>query len=85
MPTGEMPRTVQLLADRTLVGRVTPGRRVVVVGVYSAIKAVGKGEKRGPAAVQQAYIRLVGLRDEVRTRAVAQLHLGVAGCVSVLT
>ena len=35
VPTGELPRSVQLVADRHLVGRVAPGTRVTVYGIYS--------------------------------------------------
>ncbi len=43
VPTGEMPRTVALVVDRHLVGRVTPGTRVNVVGIYSTYKVGGPG------------------------------------------
>jgi MCM OB domain len=35
VPTGELPRAVTLVADRHLVGRVAPGTRVTVTGIYS--------------------------------------------------
>ncbi|GFH31188.1 DNA helicase, partial [Haematococcus lacustris] len=62
VPTGEMPRTVSLVVDRHLVGRITPGTRINVVGIYSAFKA--KAMDRGPAALQQPYIRVVALQEE---------------------
>ncbi len=34
IPTGELPRTLLMVADRHLVGRVTPGSRLVVTGIY---------------------------------------------------
>ena len=35
MPTGELPRSVTLLVDRQLVGRVSPGTRVVALGIHT--------------------------------------------------
>lgn len=37
IPTGEMPRTFLMTADRYLVDRVTPGNRVKIVGVLSIL------------------------------------------------
>ena len=39
VPTGELPRAVTLVADRHLVGRVAPGTRVTVTGIYSICQA----------------------------------------------
>ena len=41
IPTGELPRTLLLVADRLLASTVTPGTRVTVVGIYSTFKARG--------------------------------------------
>ena len=38
-----MPRTVQLVVDRTLVNKVTPGTRVGVLGIYSTFKVGSRG------------------------------------------
>ena len=35
MPTGELPRTIQLLVDRQLVGKMAPGTRVKAVGIHT--------------------------------------------------
>ena len=35
VPVGELPRAVTLVADRHLVGRVAPGTRVTITGIYS--------------------------------------------------
>lgn len=32
---GELPRSMQLVVDRTLVGTIAPGTRVTAVGIYS--------------------------------------------------
>lgn len=36
---GELPRAVTLIADRHLVGRVAPGTRVTITGIYSIYQA----------------------------------------------
>ena len=47
VPHGEMPRHLQLFADRFLVDRVVPGNRVTVLGIYSIKKAnMDKAKKR---------------------------------------
>jgi DNA replicative helicase MCM subunit Mcm2 (Cdc46/Mcm family) len=38
-----MPRTVTLVVDRHMVGKVTPGTRVNVLGIYSTFKVRGCG------------------------------------------
>jgi DNA replication licensing factor MCM5 len=38
VPTGELPRTVMLVADRFCVNKVTPGTRVTVTGIYSTFR-----------------------------------------------
>jgi DNA replication licensing factor MCM5 len=38
VPQGELPRHVQVSADRYLTRRIAPGSRVTVVGVYEIIK-----------------------------------------------
>jgi len=35
VPTGELPRSMQLIVDRHLVGQVAPGTRVTIYGIYS--------------------------------------------------
>lgn len=39
VPTGELPRSMQLLVDRRLVGTVSPGTRVTATGIYRIISA----------------------------------------------
>lgn len=41
IPTGELPRTLLMVVDRHLVGRVTPGSRLVVTGIYCTHRWVG--------------------------------------------
>jgi hypothetical protein len=42
VPTGELPRTVMVVADRQCCSVVTPGTRVTITGIYSTFK-VGWG------------------------------------------
>jgi len=77
VPTGEMPRHLQLVAERHLADKVSPGTRVSVIGIVSAMSssggrgggaggaggAGGGGGGRGGAAasVRSAYLRVVGV------------------------
>lgn len=62
VPTGELPRTLLMVADRQLVSQVTPGMRVKVTGIYSTIKSKA-GEKGGAAAIlQQPYLRVTAIQ-----------------------
>ena len=47
VPVGELPRAVTLIANRHLVGRVAPGTRVTITGIYSIYQA---GPPPQPAA-----------------------------------
>lgn len=38
VPTGELPRNIQLAVDRCMVGTIAPGTRVTAVGIYSTIQ-----------------------------------------------
>ena len=61
VPHGEMPRHLQLFADRFLVDRVVPGNRVTVLGIYSIKKAnMDKAKKsdKGSAGVRAPYLRV---------------------------
>lgn len=60
IPTGEMPRHIQLVVDRSLVGKAVPGTRVVVMGISSlysnsTVKSVQESSVRHP------YLRVVGI------------------------
>jgi DNA replication licensing factor MCM5 len=73
VPTGEMPRTLKLIVDRTLVGKVTPGSRCTVTGVYTVITSKpndGKPSSRGGSealAIREPYLRVVGLKVGIDT------------------
>lgn len=38
VPTGELPRSMQLLVDRRMVGTKAPGTRITAVGVYAIVQ-----------------------------------------------
>jgi DNA replication licensing factor MCM5 len=64
VPTGEMPRHMQLAVDRSLADRISPGTRVSVLGVVSiytsAERRAGAGAT-GAVAVRTPYLRVVGV------------------------
>ncbi|GLC34924.1 hypothetical protein PLESTB_001178700 [Pleodorina starrii] len=62
VPTGELPRTVMLVADRQCCSIVTPGTRVTITGIYSTYK--GKAMDKGATSLQQPYIRVVSIMQE---------------------
>ena len=70
VPTGELPRHIQLAVERQLADRIAPGTRVAVFGVVSAFNSAGMG--KGGAAVKTAYLRAVGImiQEEGTGRAV---------------
>ena len=63
IPTGDMPRHIQLYVDRALVDKMVPGNRVEVIGIYSIKKSGDKGTKKNKitAGIRRPYIRVVGL------------------------
>eukprot|EP01025_Chloroclados_australasicus_P048079 TRINITY_DN5433_c0_g1_i2.p1 TRINITY_DN5433_c0_g1~~TRINITY_DN5433_c0_g1_i2.p1 ORF type:complete len:622 (+),score=80.83 TRINITY_DN5433_c0_g1_i2:253-1866(+) len=73
IPTGELPRSIQLLMERNLCEKVVPGTRTTVVGVFSNYQSKS-GEKNqgrdGAAALTQPYIKVLGFQgeDDTNTR-----------------
>lgn len=62
VPTGDMPRHIVLHAANALCGRVAPGQRVLVAGVYSVQhKAGSAAATTAESAVQTSYIHVLGL------------------------
>lgn len=67
IPTGEMPRHIQLLVERNLVSRAVPGTRIILVGV-SALYASAAGHGRGSGStfsdnsVRTPYIKALGIQ-----------------------
>eukprot|EP00884_Botryococcus_braunii_P017633 jgi/Botrbrau1/4553/Bobra.60_2s0040.1 len=58
VPTGDLPRSVTALMDRTLVSTVSPGTRVILLAIYSVHQGGNKQEqrdRRSGVAVRQPY------------------------------
>ena len=70
VPTGEMPRSFLMTADRFLVDRVQPGSRVTIVGVYDVFNRGGSAaqtvttETNLSNTVKVSYIKCVGIQSE---------------------
>ncbi|VDK78082.1 unnamed protein product [Litomosoides sigmodontis] len=63
VPHGEMPRHMQLYCDRHLTDRVSPGNRVMIVGIYS-IKRMFQKQKttdKTLSGIRAPYIRVLGI------------------------
>lgn len=63
VPVGEMPRHILLSADRYLTGRVIPGTRCTVTGVYSIYQ--NKVKDASAVAIRNPYIRIVGIQTDL--------------------
>lgn len=70
VPTGEMPRSFLVSCERSLVDKVTPGMRVVIVGVLSILNS-SKGMKKGKSSlpgigslIKMSYISAIGIQKE---------------------
>ena len=65
VPTGEMPRNIQLSVDRNLVDRCSPGTRISVMGVSSLYQTSGKPRVGNAlSSVKLPYLRVLGLQVE---------------------
>eukprot|EP00118_Oscarella_pearsei_P026954 m.310596 g.310596 ORF g.310596 m.310596 type:complete len:737 (+) comp52950_c0_seq1:92-2302(+) len=67
VPTGEIPRHMQLYVDRYLVDKVVPGNRVTVTGIYSIKKSGMKfkgGRDKLAVGIRHPYLRIVGISVE---------------------
>merc|ERR1719420_2519729 len=66
VPHGEMPRHLQLFADRFLTDRVVPGNRVAILGIYSIKKSSATNTKKdkGSVGVRAPYLRVIGIEVE---------------------
>lgn len=38
MPTGELPRSILMTVDRSMVGTIAPGTRITAVAIYSTVQ-----------------------------------------------
>lgn len=61
IPTGDIPRSYNLLCEKYLVNKVTPGTRVIVVGVLSINS---RSTKENMDQVKNSVIRVVGFQME---------------------
>eukprot|EP00697_Spironema_sp_BW2_P010940 gnl/Spiro4/26476_TR13173_c0_g1_i1.p1 gnl/Spiro4/26476_TR13173_c0_g1~~gnl/Spiro4/26476_TR13173_c0_g1_i1.p1 ORF type:complete len:722 (+),score=223.53 gnl/Spiro4/26476_TR13173_c0_g1_i1:64-2229(+) len=64
VPTGEMPRSVLLAAERYLVNKVVPGTRMQCIGIYSIFQSSETGSKNAGPAIRTPYLRLVGIETD---------------------
>lgn len=55
VPTGEMPRSVMLAADRHLVDRAVPGSRVTVTGIMSIMS---QQSRHSNASIRTPYLQV---------------------------
>jgi len=70
VPTGEMPRSVVLCAERNLVDVAPPGTRITVVGIASLFHNLPGAGSKG-SGVKTIYLRVVGLaRNSNATNAI---------------
>lgn len=64
VPTGEIPRSILLVAERSLVDLVTPGTRVAVLGIvsmYTNTNSMGnKAKGISTSSVRNYYLRVIG-------------------------
>ena len=59
VPTGEMPRSIAMVADRSLVQQYAPGTRVHVIGIYDVFSQ--QGRKGSDTAIRTPYIQICGM------------------------
>ncbi|BFZ54606.1 minichromosome maintenance protein 5 [Savitreella phatthalungensis] len=71
VPVGELPRHIELSADRYLTNRASPGSRCTVVGIYSIYNNSKTAKSAGAIAIRNAYIRVLGL--EVQSEGMTEL------------
>ncbi|OCK77307.1 DNA replication licensing factor mcm5 [Lepidopterella palustris CBS 459.81] len=65
VPVGELPRHIQISADRYLANRVVPGSRCTIMGVYSIYQRKESKQSNGAVAIRNPYIRAVGIHADV--------------------
>jgi len=65
VPTGEMPRHVDLIVSQYLVDRASPGARLTAVGIFCATEhstgeKMGSSRMRGTDTVKYSYLQVLG-------------------------
>ncbi|KAJ3337456.1 minichromosome maintenance protein 5 [Gonapodya sp. JEL0774] len=61
IPVGELPRPILLSVDRYLAGKVVPGARITVTGIYSTFQNKQNRLQGGAVAIRNSYIRVIGI------------------------
>jgi DNA replication licensing factor MCM5 len=64
VPTGEIPRTIQICLDRYMVDKLTPGARVTLTGVYTVIESGHLSLKTNTSALKIPYLLVLGIQFE---------------------
>lgn len=62
VPTGEMPRHIQISLDRYLVDKVTPGTRVSVIAITSLYNSKSGSSEAG--SLRSLYLKVLGIQIE---------------------
>eukprot|EP01055_Gregarina_sp_Pseudo9_P004631 Gregarina_sp_Pseudo_9__4630@NODE_481_length_2738_cov_16_530937_g453_i0_p1_GENE_NODE_481_length_2738_cov_16_530937_g453_i0NODE_481_length_2738_cov_16_530937_g453_i0_p1_ORF_typecomplete_len816_score278_55MCM/PF00493_23/2_2e03MCM/PF00493_23/3_3e93MCM_lid/PF17855_1/3_3e28MCM_OB/PF17207_3/1_3e25Mg_chelatase/PF01078_21/1_8e06Sigma54_activat/PF00158_26/0_00093MCM_N/PF14551_6/36MCM_N/PF14551_6/0_12AAA_5/PF07728_14/0_0056AAA_3/PF07726_11/0_012RuvB_N/PF05496_12/0_02AAA_2/PF07724_14/0_024DUF3987/PF13148_6/ len=77
VPTGDIPRHLMLNVPSGLVGRVSPGAKILACGVYSAFDK-GTNKKGGllEASVRSGYLHVLGLEGMAKEVADAMMRGG---------
>lgn len=67
IPTGEMPRSMLLTADRALTDKCTPGNRVKIIGILSITRKSSSNinPQKTASYVQKPYIRVLGIQSVI--------------------
>eukprot|EP01059_Diplonema_ambulator_P008028 TRINITY_DN17554_c0_g1_i1.p1 TRINITY_DN17554_c0_g1~~TRINITY_DN17554_c0_g1_i1.p1 ORF type:complete len:782 (+),score=129.44 TRINITY_DN17554_c0_g1_i1:54-2348(+) len=61
VPTGELPRHIEVQVERGLVSMVNPGQRIIVVGINSIFRDSVKDKGRKAVGIRRRYLKGVGL------------------------
>lgn len=72
VPTGEMPRSVLVTVERSLVDKAPPGTRISVFCVPTLFSNAAAAARSTSKNVKSVYLRVVGLSKDYQTRDTAQ-------------
>lgn len=61
VPTGEIPRTTLLNAEKNLVEKAPPGTRVKIIGIYSTFSGKSGKKEKNSVALRYPYVRVLGI------------------------
>eukprot|EP00823_Brevimastigomonas_motovehiculus_P006194 TRINITY_DN5020_c0_g1_i1.p1 TRINITY_DN5020_c0_g1~~TRINITY_DN5020_c0_g1_i1.p1 ORF type:complete len:779 (-),score=182.58 TRINITY_DN5020_c0_g1_i1:71-2386(-) len=65
LPTGQLPRSIDLACERYLVDKVNAGSRVTVVGVFSTFQArESKNNSGKEVGIRVPYLRVLGIQQD---------------------